>query len=190
LSSPRTRHLRISVGASESSTSVYGEAFFNSLLDGVVAKLERGAKVADIGCGTGYSTFVMARAFPNSTFVGFDFHEPSIEHAIAHARQSGGAGNVSFEVAKAKNFPAKDLDLVTCFDVLHDLGDPVGAATHIHRSLKPNGIWMLMEPLAGAGQPRAGRTRPPMGFRPWLAYQYPYRRKWVWPWAPRPDRRN
>ena len=118
-------------------------------LDGVVAKLERGAKVADIGCGTGYSTFVMARAFPNSTFVGYNFHEPSIEHATAHARQSGGAGDVRFEVAKAKDFPAKDLDLVTCFDVLHDLGDPVGAATHIHRSLKPNGTWMLMEPLAG-----------------------------------------
>jgi ubiquinone/menaquinone biosynthesis C-methylase UbiE len=115
----------------------------------VVAKLERGAKVADIGCGTGYSTFIMARAFPNSTFVGYDFHEPSVEHATAHARQSGGAGNVRFAVAKAKDFPAKDLDLVTCFDVLHDLGDPVGAAAHIHRSLKPNGTWMLMEPLAG-----------------------------------------
>ena len=131
-------------------------------LDGVVAKLERGAKVADIGCGTGYSTFIMAGAFPNSTFVGYDFHEPSIEHATAHARQSSGAGNIRFEVAKAKDFPAKDLDLVTCFDVLHDLGDPVGAATHIHRSLKPDGTWMLMEPLAGDATEdnlRAGRTR-------------------------------
>lgn len=118
-------------------------------LHGVVAKLERGAKVADIGCGTGYSTFVMAKAFPNSTFVGYDFHEPSIDHATAYARQSGGAGNIRFEVAKAKDFPAKDLDLVTCFDVLHDLGDPVGAAAHICRSLKPDGTWMLMEPLAG-----------------------------------------
>jgi ubiquinone/menaquinone biosynthesis C-methylase UbiE len=118
-------------------------------LNGVVAKLERGAKVADIGCGTGYSTFVMAKAFPNSTFVGYDFHEPSIDHATAYARHSGGAGNIRFEVAKAKDFPAKDLDLVTCFDVLHDLGDPVGAAAHICRSLKPDGTWMLMEPLAG-----------------------------------------
>ena len=108
-------------------------------LDGVVGKLERGAKVADIGCGVGHSTFIMARAFPNSTFVGYDFHEPSIEHATAHARQSGGAGNIQFEVAKAKDFPTKDLDLVTCFDVLHDLGDPVGAAVHIHRSLSPTG---------------------------------------------------
>lgn len=118
-------------------------------LEGVVAKLERGAHVADIGCGTGTSTLIMAKAFPNSTFVGYDFHEPSIEHATVLARQSGGASNARFEVAQAKDFPAKDLDLVTCFDVLHDLGDPVGAAAHIHRSLKPDGTWMLMEPLAG-----------------------------------------
>jgi ubiquinone/menaquinone biosynthesis C-methylase UbiE len=118
-------------------------------LDGVIAKLEQGAKVADIGCGTGQSTFIMARAFPNSTFVGYDFHEPSVEHAKACARQNDGISNASFEVAKAKDFSARDLDLVTCFDVLHDLGDPVGAAAHIHRSLKPDGTWMLMEPLAG-----------------------------------------
>jgi SAM-dependent methyltransferase len=118
-------------------------------LDGVVSKLERGAKVADIGCGTGHSTFIMAKAFPNSTFIGYDFHQRSIEHAAERAHQSGGAGNPRFEVARAKDFPARDLDLVTCFDVLHDLGDPVGAATHIHHSLKPDGTWMLMEPLAG-----------------------------------------
>ncbi len=118
-------------------------------LDGVVAKLKSGALVADVGCGTGNSTFIMARAFPSSIFVGYDFHEPSIEHANALARQSGGASNARFEVAQAKDFAAKDLDLVTCFDVLHDLGDPVGAAAHIHRSLKPDGTWMLMEPLAG-----------------------------------------
>jgi len=117
-------------------------------LDGVVSKLERGAKVADIGCGTGQSTFIMARAFPSSTFVGYDFHPPSIEHATAYARTNG-AENIRFEVARTKDFPARDLDLVTCFDVLHDLGDPVGAAAHIHRSLKPDGTWMLMEPLAG-----------------------------------------
>ena len=91
----------------------------------------------------------MARAFPNSTFIGYDFHRPSIEHATERAHQSGGCANVRFEVAKAKDFPARNLDLVTCFDVLHDLGDPVGAAAHIHRSLKPDGTWMLMEPLAG-----------------------------------------
>jgi SAM-dependent methyltransferase len=118
-------------------------------LDGVVTKLERGAKVADVGCGLGHSTFIMAKAFPNSTFIGYDFHKPSIEHATKRTRESRGAGNLRFEVATAKDFPAGDLDLVTCFDVLHDLGDPVGAATHVHRSLKPDGTWMLMEPLAG-----------------------------------------
>ena len=161
-------------------------------LDGVVAKLERGAKVADIGCGTGYSTFVMAIAFPNSTFVGYDFHRPSIEDARAHARQSGGPGSIRFEVAKAKDFPGKDLDLVTCFDVLHDLGDPVGAAAHIHRSLKPDGTWMLMEPLAGdATENNLGPVgRVAYAFRPWLACRYRYRRRWVWRWAPKPDRRN
>jgi 2-polyprenyl-3-methyl-5-hydroxy-6-metoxy-1,4-benzoquinol methylase len=117
-------------------------------LDGVVSKLQRGAKVADVGCGTGHSTFIMAKAFPNSTFIGYDFHEPSIAHATERARHTG-ADNIQFQVAKAKDFPARDLDLVTCFDVLHDLGDPVGAATHIYRSLKPDGTWMLMEPLAG-----------------------------------------
>ncbi len=118
-------------------------------LDGVVTKLERGAKVADVGCGLGHSTFIMAKAFPNSTFIGYDFHKPSIEHATKRTRESRGAGKLRFEVATAKDFPAGDLDLVTCFDVLHDLGDPVGAATHVHRSLKPDGTWMLMEPLAG-----------------------------------------
>jgi ubiquinone/menaquinone biosynthesis C-methylase UbiE len=118
-------------------------------LNGVAARLNSGAKVADVGCGTGNSTFIMAKAFPNSTFVGYDFHAPSIEHATALARQNGSASNVRFEVATAKDFPASNLDLVTFFDVLHDLGDPVGAAEHVHRSLKPDGTWMLMEPLAG-----------------------------------------
>jgi SAM-dependent methyltransferase len=117
-------------------------------LDGVVTKLERGAKVADVGCGLGHSTFIMANAFPNSTFTGYDFHGPSIEHATERTRASG-AANLRFEVATAKDFPAKDFDLVTCFDLLHDLGDPVGAATHIRRAIKPDGTWMLMEPLAG-----------------------------------------
>jgi SAM-dependent methyltransferase len=117
-------------------------------LDGVATKLKRGAEVADVGCGIGQSTLIMAGAFPNSTFVGYDFHAPSIEHAAVHARTSG-VENVRFEVAGAKDFPARDLDLVTCFDVLHDLGDPVGAAVHIYRSLNPDGTWMLMEPLAG-----------------------------------------
>ena len=135
-------------------------------LDGVLGKLERGAKVADVGCGLGHSTAIMARAFPNSTFVGYDFHAPSIEHAAERARASGGAGNLRFAAAAAKDLPATDLDLVTCFDVLHDLGDPVGAAAHIFRSLKADGTWMLMEPLAGDA------TEDNLGPRGRLAYAF------------------
>jgi SAM-dependent methyltransferase len=115
-------------------------------LDGVVDKLKSGAEVADVGCGTGQSTMIMARAFPNSRFVGYDFHEPSVLHAREQAR---GLENLRFEVASAKTFPARDLDLVTFFDVLHDLGDPVGAAAHVRQALKPDGTFMLMEPMAG-----------------------------------------
>ena len=118
-------------------------------LDGVIAKLEHGASVADVGCGTGYSTILMAKAFPKSNFVGYDFHAGSLEQATAHAEEHGVKDNIRFEIATAKDYPAKDLDLVTFFDVLHDLGDPAGAADHVFRSLKPDGTWMLMEPLAG-----------------------------------------
>ena len=95
-------------------------------LDGVVAKLERGAKVADIGCGHGWSTVLMAKAFPNSQFVGYDFHAGSIEDARAHAHAHGVGGNARFEVAVAKEVPDTGFDLVTCFDCLHDMGDPAG----------------------------------------------------------------
>jgi SAM-dependent methyltransferase len=118
-------------------------------LDGVVAKLERGAKVADVGCGHGVSTVLMARAFPNSEFVGYDFHPSSVEQAERHARDHGVGGNTRFEVATAKNYPDKDFDLVTFFDCLHDMGDPVGAAAHVRQSLKPDGTWMIVEPAAG-----------------------------------------
>jgi len=118
-------------------------------LDGVVLKLRRGASVADVGCGTGFSTVLMAKAFPNSNFIGYDFHAGSLEQAAAHAREHGVSSNTSFEIATAKEYAAKDLDLVTCFDVLHDLGDPRGATGHVFRSLKPDGTWMLMEPIAG-----------------------------------------
>jgi 2-polyprenyl-3-methyl-5-hydroxy-6-metoxy-1,4-benzoquinol methylase len=117
-------------------------------LDGVVEKLERGARVADVGCGHGYSTVMMAEAFPNSEFVGFDFHTASIEEAHHHAREHGVTANVSFDVRSAKDFPGRDYDLVTCFDCLHDMGDPVGAAGHIHRALKSDGTWMIVEPFA------------------------------------------
>jgi len=117
-------------------------------LDGVVDKLERGARVADVGCGHGYSTMMMAEAFPNSELVGFDFHPASIEEANHHALDHGTGDNVRFEVRSAKDYPGCDYDLVTCFDCVHDMGDPVGAARHIHRSLKPDGTWMIVEPFA------------------------------------------
>ncbi len=116
-------------------------------LDGVREKLERGAKVADVGCGHGVSTAVMAKAFPNSQFTGFDFHEPSVARARQVAAETG-VGNASFEVAAAKTFPGKDYDLVTFFDCLHDMGDPVGAAAHVRQSLRSDGTWMIVEPFA------------------------------------------
>jgi ubiquinone/menaquinone biosynthesis C-methylase UbiE len=115
-------------------------------LDGVIAKLERGAKVADVGCGHGWSTVFMAKAFPNSEFVGYDFHPGSIEEAHKHAIEHR-AANVRFEVGAA-NYAGADLDLVTFFDCLHDMGDPAGAAAHVHQSLKPDGSWMIVEPIA------------------------------------------
>lgn len=117
-------------------------------LDGVVEKLTRGAKVADVGCGYGHSTMLMAEAFPSSEFVGFDFHEGSIAQAREHAAAHGTAANTRFEVATAKDFPGNDFDLVTCFDCLHDMGDPAGAADHIRQSLEPDGTWMIVEPFA------------------------------------------
>jgi 2-polyprenyl-3-methyl-5-hydroxy-6-metoxy-1,4-benzoquinol methylase len=118
-------------------------------LDGVAARLERGAAVADIGCGHGFSTVIMAKAFPNSTFTGYDFHPDSVAQARRHAEAHGVAGNTSFEVALAGEFPGRDLDLVTCFDCLHDMGDPVGTARHVLGALKPDGSWMIVEPAAG-----------------------------------------
>jgi SAM-dependent methyltransferase len=115
---------------------------------GLREKLEAGARVADVGCGYGISTQLMAKAFPKSEFIGFDLHPGSVEHAAQHVREDG-LRNVRFEVAAAKNFPGKDYDLVTVFDALHDMGDPVGAAAHIRQSLRPDGHWMLVEPMAG-----------------------------------------
>ena len=118
-------------------------------LDGVEAKLKAGGRVADVGCGHGASTILMAEAFPNSTFTGFDYHMGSIESARERAAEKGLSNRVSFEVAKAKEYPGADYDLVTFFDCLHDMGDPVGASAHVLRSLSPAGTWMIVEPLAG-----------------------------------------
>jgi SAM-dependent methyltransferase len=118
-------------------------------LDGVIAKLERGARVGDIGCGHGASTIIMAKAFPNSSFVGYDYHEASIQVARRAAEREGLDSQIKFEVVDAKSFPEENLDLVTIFDALHDMGDPAGAAKHIYRSLNPDGTWMIVEPMAG-----------------------------------------
>ena len=117
-------------------------------LDGVQDKLKVGAKVADIGCGQGSSTVLLAESFPNSVVHGFDFHAESVEKARANAEELG-LTNAEFSVVAAKEFPGKDYDLVCIFDALHDMGDPVGAARHIRNSLKPNGTFMLVEPMAG-----------------------------------------
>src|SRR5262249_11565332 len=116
---------------------------------GVVEKLETGVRVADVGCGHGWSTVLMAKAFPRSQFLGYDFHPDSIAKAQAHAHEHGISANAKFEVALAKDYPGMDFDLVTCFDCLHDMGDPTGAAAHIRKSLKPDGTWMIIEPVAG-----------------------------------------
>jgi SAM-dependent methyltransferase len=119
-------------------------------LDGVQAKLERGAKVADIGCGHGASTIILASAFPNSRFTGFDAHPGSIERARAHAVDAGVADRVSFEVASSTSFPGEGYDLIAFFDCLHDIGDPVNTIGHAREALAPDGTVLLVEPAAGA----------------------------------------
>jgi len=118
-------------------------------LDGVVAKLERGARVADVGCGHGASTILMAQAFPSSTFAGFDYHEGSIETARERARAAGVAARIHFHAEPAAAYSGRDYDLVTMFDCLHDMGDPVGAARHVLGTLSADGTWMIVEPNAG-----------------------------------------
>jgi SAM-dependent methyltransferase len=118
-------------------------------LDGVPAKLEAGAQVADVGCGHGASTILMAQAYPNSTFVGFDYHQPSIQRAREAAAKAGVAERCRFEVAPASAYQGAGYDLVAIFDALHDMGDPVGAAAHIRQSLAPDGTFLLVEPYAG-----------------------------------------
>ncbi|HEY1859176.1 MAG TPA: class I SAM-dependent methyltransferase [Gemmataceae bacterium] len=118
-------------------------------LDGVEDKLRKGIKVADVGCGHGASTIVMAKAYPQSEFVGFDFHEPSIVAARQRAEAAGVAARCRFEVARSTEFPGKGYGFVAHFDCLHDMGDPVGAARHVRETLAPDGTWMIVEPFAG-----------------------------------------
>lgn len=117
-------------------------------LAGVQEKLERGAKVADVGCGHGASTVVMAAAFPNSEFFGFDYHDASIERAREASQEAGVDGHTTFEVASAKDYPGRGYDLVCVFDCLHDMGDPVGASAHVLETLDDDGTWMIVEPFA------------------------------------------
>jgi SAM-dependent methyltransferase len=118
-------------------------------LEGVQAKLEEGGTVADLGCGHGASTLLMAEAFPLSRFTGSDYHDGSIEAARERAAEAGLTGRVTFEVSGAQSLAARDLDLVTTFDCLHDMGDPLGAAARVRQSLAPDGTWMIVEPAAG-----------------------------------------
>ncbi len=120
-------------------------------LDGVDAKLKAGASVADVGCGRGASTIIMAQAYPHSTFVGYDYHEPSIRAAREAAAAAGVDRRVRFEIATGQDFPGTGFDLVCLFDCLHDMGDPVGAARQIHRALAADGTLLLCEPFAGDG---------------------------------------
>jgi SAM-dependent methyltransferase len=117
-------------------------------LDGVQAKLAAGAKVADVGCGRGASTILLAQAFPKSTFVGFDYHQASIDTATRRAREAGVADRVTFSVAKATDYPGNGYDLVAQFDCLHDMEDPVGAARHARTTLAKDGTWLIVEPFS------------------------------------------
>jgi SAM-dependent methyltransferase len=118
-------------------------------LGGVEAKLKAGAKVADVGCGLGASTILMAQTYPSATFVGYDYHDGSIEMARQRAEEAGVSDRVKFEVARAKDYPGSGYDFVAFFDCLHDMGDPVGAAAHVRESLAADGTWMVVEPFAG-----------------------------------------
>jgi 2-polyprenyl-3-methyl-5-hydroxy-6-metoxy-1,4-benzoquinol methylase len=118
-------------------------------LEGVDQRLKNGGRVADVGCGLGASTILMAKSYPKCEFVGFDYHDKSIETAKQRAKDAGVGERIRFEVAKAKDYPGKDYDFVTFFDCLHDMGDPAGASAHVHSSLKKDGTWMIVEPFAG-----------------------------------------
>jgi 2-polyprenyl-3-methyl-5-hydroxy-6-metoxy-1,4-benzoquinol methylase len=118
-------------------------------LEGVDEKLKSGARVADVGCGLGASTILMAKSYPKSEFVAFDYHEKSIESAKQRAKEAGVSDRIRFEVSKAKDYPGKDYDFVTFFDCLHDMGDPAGASAHVRSTLKKDGTWMIVEPNAG-----------------------------------------
>jgi SAM-dependent methyltransferase len=118
-------------------------------LDGVQARLEAGARVADVGCGHGATAILMAQAYPASTVVGIDVHDASIETARQRAQDAGVTGRVRFARASAQNYVERDFDLITFFDCLHDMGDPHAAAAHARWALRDGGTLMVVEPMAG-----------------------------------------
>jgi ubiquinone/menaquinone biosynthesis C-methylase UbiE len=118
-------------------------------LDGVTDKLAAGARVADVGCGLGASTVLLAQAYPRSTFAGSDYHERSIEIASKRAADAGVQDRTTFQVASAQDFPGTGYDLVATFDCVHDMGDPGAAARHVREALAPDGTWLIVEPFAG-----------------------------------------
>jgi SAM-dependent methyltransferase len=118
-------------------------------LDGIHDRLQTGGRVADVGCGHGTSTMIIAEGYPSSAVIGFDYHEDSIAHAGRRAHEAGLSDRLRFEVARADGFPGTGYDLVTCFDCLHDMGDPVAASRHVRRALADDGAWMIVEPKAG-----------------------------------------
>ncbi len=122
-------------------------------LEGVVEKLEAGAKVADVGCGHGALTIILAQTYPNSEIIGYDYHEASIQAARERSEEAGIAERVRFEVARAQDYPGEGYDLVCVFDCLHDMGDPVGAATHVRETIADDGTFMVVEPMAGDSIP-------------------------------------
>jgi 2-polyprenyl-3-methyl-5-hydroxy-6-metoxy-1,4-benzoquinol methylase len=147
-------------------------------LEGVEEKLKRGARVADVGCGHGASTMLMAKAYPNSTFVGFDYHGPSVGRARRSAAREG-LLNVSFSVATAKDFHGSTYDLVTFFDCLHDMGDPLGAAKHVREKIDGDSIWMIVEPFAHDRlQPLPARRRDAVQYCVRSAAATSVRRSW------------
>ena len=159
-------------------------------LEGTEAKLKAGAKVADVGCGLGTSTILMAQAYPKSTFVGFDYHDGSIKMAREAAAKAGVGDRVKFEVAKAKDYPGKGFDFVAFFDCLHDMGDPEGAAKHVKESMTPDGTWMIVEPFA---HDKLEDNLNPIGrvyyaASTMFARRLRSRRKWDWRWVLRRER--
>ena len=136
-------------GQSRFSATTYKANLVNNwipTLDGVEEKIKRGAKVADVGCGFGISTLIMSKAYPNSTFIGFDIHTPSIDHARSKAKEEGlGQDRVDFEVASSTQFPSNNYDLITFFDCFHDMGDPYSVARYANNALKSDGTLMLVE---------------------------------------------